>query len=300
MLQAVQVGENDRDDLRRFAAGVREIAAAEGVAYAPAFEDVRAWIDNPDHPALALLNNSGLRATYDGVHMAPAGDRVLARATLKGLGLDADELSRAEAAWNADDTLVPLIAPPSSMSKITVRLTDAEARAVSGLTLKQILDRGIPSLAANPTIEVEGVGALTVMTVTPSTGTFSYKAYDQLLLAARILGIRVDEAIRCAILRGARGGTMPSPGPPVAVVNDVLAGEDRATFDATVSSVGATASSCRSIASSRAALRPRHLRTRSRPPARTTRRRSKRRSTRRHRRAARCFWAKASSVSPPN
>lgn len=237
-------GENDRDDLRRFAAGVREIAAAEGVAYAPAFEDVRAWIDDPDHPALAPLNNAGLRATYDGVHMAPAGDRVLARATLKGLGLNADELSRAEAAWNADDTLVPLIAPPSSTAKIIVHLTDAEARAVSGLTLKQILDRSIPSLAANPTIEVEGVGALTIMTVTPSTGTFSYKAYDQLLLAARILGIRADEAIRCAILRGARGGTTPPSGPPVAVVNDVLVGADRATFDATVSSVGATASAC--------------------------------------------------------
>ncbi len=238
------LGEGDNAGIRQFAGGVREIAAAEGVAYAPTFEMVRAWIDNPDHPALALMNNAELRATYDGVHMAPAGDRVLARATLKGFGLDADELSRAEAAWNADDSLVPLIAPPSSKSTIVVNLTEAEAQAVSDLTLKQILDRGILSLAANPSIEVEGADATTAMTVTPSTGTFSYKAYDQLLLAAHILGIRVDETVKCAILRAARGGALPSPAPPVAVVNDVLVGADRATFDATVSTVGATASSC--------------------------------------------------------
>ena len=237
-------GETDRDDIRRFAAGVREIADDEGLAYAPTFEMLRDWIDDRDKPALTLMNGNGLRATYDGTHMAPAGDRVLARATLRGLGLDLEELALAEAAWNADESLVPLIAPPSSTSTIRVNLTAAEAQAVSGLTLKQILDRGIPSLAANPTLEAEASGASTTMTVTPTTGTFTYKAYDQLLLSARALGIRVDEAIKCAILRGARSGETPSPRGPVAMVNDILVGSDRATFDATIESVGATAGSC--------------------------------------------------------
>ena len=237
-------GETDRDDIRRFAAAVRKIAADEGLAYAPTFEMLRDWIDDRDNPALTLMNDNGLRATYDGTHMAPAGDRVLARATLRGLGLDPDELAAAEAAWNADESLVPLIAPPSSTSTITVNLTAAEAQAVSGLSLKQILDRGIPSLAANPTLEAEAGGASTAMTVTPTSGTFTFKAYDQLLLSARALGIRVDEAIKCAILRGARSGDAPAPRGPVAMVNDVLVGSDRATFDATVESVGATAGSC--------------------------------------------------------
>ncbi len=237
-------GETDRDDIRRYAGGVKEIVAAEGLAYAPTFEMIRSWIDDGDNPALTLMNGNGLRATYDGTHMAPAGDRVLARATLMGLGLDMDELSAAEAAWNADDTLVPLIAPPSSTSTISVNLTAAEAQAVSGLTLRQILERGIPSLAADPTLEAEASGASNTMTVTPASGNFTFKAYDQLLLSARALGIRVDEAIRCAILRGARNGDAPSPRGPISMVNDVLVGSNRATFDATIDSVGATASSC--------------------------------------------------------
>ena len=82
------------------------------------------------------------------------------------------------------------------------------------------------------------------MTVTPTSGNFTFKAYDQLLRSARALGIRADEAVKCAILRAARGGAVPSPGAPVAAVNDVLVGSDRAMFDATISSVGATAGSC--------------------------------------------------------
>ena len=237
-------GETDRDDIRRFAGGVKGIAASEGLAYAPTFEMIRSWIDDSDNPALTLMNGSGLRATYDGTHMAPAGDRVLARATLKGLGLDMDELSAAEAAWNADVTLVPLIAPPSSTSTISVNLTADEAQAVAGLTLRQILERGIPSLAANPTLEAEASGASSTMTVTPSSGNFTFKAYDQLIIAARALGIRVDEAIKCAILRGARSSDAPSPRGPISMVNDVLVGSDKATFDATIASVGATASAC--------------------------------------------------------
>ena len=237
-------GEIDRDDIRHYADGVKEIVAAEGLSYAPTFEMLRSWIDDFDNPALTLMNGNGLRATYDGTHMAPAGDRVLARATLKGLGLDMDELAVAEAAWNADDTLVPLIAPPSSTSTISVNLTAAEAQAVAGLTLKQILDRGIPSLAANPTREVEASGASNTMTVTPTTGNFTFKAYDQLLISARALGIRVDEAIKCAILRGARSSDVPSPSGPIAMINDVLVGSDMATFDATIIDVGATAGSC--------------------------------------------------------
>ena len=236
--------EIDRDDIRHYADGVKEIVAAEGLSYAPTFEMLRSWIDDFDNPALTLMNGNGLRATYDGTHMAPAGDRVLARATLKGLGLDMDELAVAEAAWNADDTLVPLIAPPSSTSTISVNLTAAEAQAVAGLTLKQILDRGIPSLAANPTREVEASGASNTMTVTPTTGNFTFKAYDQLLISARALGIRVDEAIKCAILRGARSSDVPSPSGPIAMINDVLVGSDMATFDATIIDVGATAGSC--------------------------------------------------------
>ena len=237
-------GEPDTDELRKFVGGVKGIVADEGLVYAPTYEHFRAWMNDPDKPVLARMANADLRITCDTVHMSPAGDRQMARATLKAFGLDLDELSAAEAAWNADESLVPLIVPPSSTATITVNLTAAEAQAVAGLSIKQILDRGIPSLAANPSLETEGSGASTAMTVTSTSCNFSYRTYDQLVAAAARLGIRVDEAVRCAILRGARDASALVPGAPVVGMNGVHCGSTTATFDATIRSVGATAGSC--------------------------------------------------------
>ncbi len=237
-------GETDKDELRKFVGGVKEIVADEGLTYASTYEHFRAWMNDVDKPVLARMSNADLRITCDTVHMSPAGDRQMARAVLKAFGLDMNELSAAEAAWNADDTLVPLIVPPSSTATITVNLTAAEAQAVAGLSIKQILDRGIPSLAANPKHETEGDGASTAMTVTPTSCNFSYKAYDQLVAAAAKLGVRVDEAVRCAILRGVRDASTLASGAPVVKVNGVHCGATRATFDATIMSVGSTAGSC--------------------------------------------------------
>ncbi len=228
------------DELHAYVTGVKQIAADEGVYYAPTHEMFQAWERDLDSPMLT----SGRRETCDGIHMSPAGDRQMARAVLKSFGLGMDELAAAEAAWNADETLVPLIAPPASTATISVNLTAAEAQAVAGLTLKQIIDRGAPSLAANPTREVEGSGASNTMTVTPTSCNFTFKVYDQLIIAARALGITVEEAVKCAILRGARNSDALSPRGPISMVNDVLVGSDRATFDATIESVGATASAC--------------------------------------------------------
>lgn len=237
-------GETDTDELRKFVGGVKEIVADEGLAYAATYEHFRAWMNDPDKPVLARMANADLRITCDTVHMSPAGDRQMARAVLKAFGLDMDELSAAEAAWNSDDTLVPLVVPPSSTTTISAKLTDAEAQAVAGLTIKQILDRGIPSLAANPTLEGEGSGASNAKTVTSTSCNFSYRAYDQLVSAAAKLGIRVDEAVKCAILRAARDASALVPAAPVVKLNGVHCGATRATFDATISSVGATAGSC--------------------------------------------------------
>ena len=234
------LGEADNAGIRKFAAAVKDQAAAEGLAYAPVFEMIRDWIDSSD----SALLTANTRATYDGVHMLPAGDRVMARATLKGFGLSADELAKAEAAWNSDETLVALPRIATFMETVSVNLTDAEAASVTGQSLQKILARGIASLAANPKLEIEASGAATAMTVSGATGTFSYKTYDQLLLASRQLGITVDEAIKCAVLRGVRDTKTLAPTAPVAVVNDVLTGSTVATFDVTIKSVGATAGSC--------------------------------------------------------
>ena len=41
----------------------------------------------------------GRQLTSDGVHMAPAGDQLMARGVLQAFGLDAAQLKKAEAAW---------------------------------------------------------------------------------------------------------------------------------------------------------------------------------------------------------
>lgn len=237
-------GETDTDELRKFVNGVREIVVEEGLVYAPTYEYFRAWMNDDDKPVLSRMANADLRITCDTVHMSPAGDRQMARATLKAFGLDMDELSAAEVAWNADETLVPLIVPPSTKATISVKLTDAEAQAVAGLTVKQILDRGIPSLAANPVRETEASGATSEKTVTSTSCNFSYRTYDQLVSAAAKLGVRVDEALKCAILRGVRDASATAPSAPVVKMNGVHCASTTATFDVAISSVGATAGSC--------------------------------------------------------
>ncbi|MES2569614.1 MAG: hypothetical protein V4710_06115, partial [Verrucomicrobiota bacterium] len=44
-------------------------------------------------------SNNGNYLTGDGVHMNPYGNQMMARGVLKGFGLDADQISKASAAW---------------------------------------------------------------------------------------------------------------------------------------------------------------------------------------------------------
>ena len=241
---ATGYSEDDADSLRKFAKGVKELAASEGIAYAPIYEYFRSYVDDPDSPAVAYMNKD-VRATCDACHMAPAGDRQFARAVLEAVGLDKDELSVAEAAWNSDNTLVPLAYSDWIDHNYTVKLTASEAAAVTAAGgLHQILERGIPSLAANPVAEAEASGASTTYTVNKSTGYFNFKQYDQLLIAARKLNVNLENAIRYAVLRGVRDTSALAPSAPVVSFAAVHPGSTTATVEATIDSVGATAGSC--------------------------------------------------------
>lgn len=88
--------EGDDGRIAAYAKCVEELAATNGLAVADTRRAFRALIDDPKTPK---LDANGRKATVDGVHMAPAGDRVLARAILKTFGLDDAEQAKAEAAW---------------------------------------------------------------------------------------------------------------------------------------------------------------------------------------------------------
>ena len=88
--------EGDDGRIANYAKCVEELAAANDLAVADTRKAFRALIDDPKTPK---LDAHGRKATVDGVHMAPTGDRALARAILKTFGLDGAEQAKAEQAW---------------------------------------------------------------------------------------------------------------------------------------------------------------------------------------------------------
>ena len=66
--------------------------------------------------------------TSDGVHMAPPGDQMMAEGVLRALGLDADQMAKAKAAW--------LLIPKSANLKATVAVSLAEYNRLMELAAK--------------------------------------------------------------------------------------------------------------------------------------------------------------------
>ncbi len=243
-------GEEDNADLRKFASGAREIAAAEGIAYADTFNAIRGYIDDIDNPRTSAGNSymgGPYSATCDGVHMAPVGDREMARAVLKSFGLDATEMANAEAAWNADESLIPV--SPS------VNLTAAEyaavqsAAATQGVALdafaQQVFLQGIESLTSDVAVESEAAGADAVFSL--SDATVSFSGYDKLLNYAKAAGCSLEDAKKAALLRGVRHcASYAALEPTAPVVEDVVMqpAATTATLVGNIVSVGACASSC--------------------------------------------------------
>ena len=249
-------GEAENDNIRRYAAGVREIAAAEGIPYADTFHAVRGWINDIDNPRLSGqegYNMGGRAATVDGVHMAPTGDRQMARAVLAAFGLDAAEMSAAEAAWNADETLI-VKETYSDEPSAAVKLSAAEyaafesAAAARGLSVdafaKQVFRQGIDSLAANPANESEAAGASIALTASVPV---SFAGYDKLLHAADRIDGTFDDACKSALLRGVRecaAYAAPAPAAPDLEEFFVQPASTVVTLSGMIASPGAGASAC--------------------------------------------------------
>ena len=153
MTPTTAFGEGDNAKIRQYAEGVREIAKRQDVPVADTWKAVREQIDNPETPKLTDFRD--LKATVDGVHMAPAGDRVMAREVLRTLGLDAAEMAKAEAVWNTDTNLCGL------SSDIGISLADyqfLEAGAdKQGMKIealyREVFRRGVVSVLKDPSPE---------------------------------------------------------------------------------------------------------------------------------------------------
>ena len=91
-------GEKPNAIVAKLADIMREYAAShEGVILADSHKNFRAAVDDPSAPA---MGPSGNKATVDGLHMGPVGNRAMARSLVSVMGLTAEEIAAVEADWN--------------------------------------------------------------------------------------------------------------------------------------------------------------------------------------------------------
>ena len=91
-------GEKPNAIVAKLADIMREYAAShEGVILADSHKNFRAAVDDPSAPA---MGPSGNKATVDGLHMGPVGNRAMARSLVAVMGLTEAEKAAVEADWN--------------------------------------------------------------------------------------------------------------------------------------------------------------------------------------------------------
>ena len=118
------MGETSTGLIADYAQAVRELAAKYKLPVADMHAAIRAVLTDKSSPWLF----KGRKATRDGVHMAPMGDRAMARCLLRTFGLDDAEMAKAEAAWNANPEICKVNAKVG-VPLATYRKLEAEADA---------------------------------------------------------------------------------------------------------------------------------------------------------------------------
>ncbi len=176
-------GEIFRQNAHDYATAVKKIAQTKGVPYAATHEAFRAYLDDPVNP---VINVFGRRATSDGTHMDVVGNRILAREVLKAFGFGPSELTKAEAAWNAN--------PPFIAFHPVVKVTESEYMAVkaaaarAGKSLgeyhKDLFFKGLELMKRQPAKVKTSSGAAIALSTTTH---ISLVTYDQMLDCARAM-----------------------------------------------------------------------------------------------------------------
>jgi lysophospholipase L1-like esterase len=211
----------DGDSTSAYAARVRGYASTYGIPLCDTWQAITDWKNSSATPYLEYQLH--YKATIDGVHMAPTGDRVMARTLLRALGLGDAQMANAEAAWNANEKIYSIhpAVRITAEQLATFKQAAANAGMGGGEFSKVVFRRGLASLAANPSVEQEASesGAETF-----SAGfSINMADYDTLLdtsLAAAYVPAdskkgHVDATIGMAMLRGIREC---QPGAPVVIV----------------------------------------------------------------------------------
>ena len=90
-------GEGTNELVHALAGIMREVAADKHVTLADSYVYFRAAVEDPQAPA---MDAAGHKATVDGLHMGPVGDRAMARSLVAVMGLTEAEIAAVEEDWN--------------------------------------------------------------------------------------------------------------------------------------------------------------------------------------------------------
>lgn len=208
-----------------YAATVRGYASTYSVPLCDTWQAITDWKNSSATPYLEYQLH--YKATIDGVHMAPTGDRMMARTLLRALGMNDGQMANAEAAWNANEKVYSIhpTVKITSAQLATFKQAAANAGIGGGEFSKVVFRRGLASLASNPTVEQDSTGS---GVETFSAGfSINMADYDTLLstsLASAYVPADskkgyVDATIGMAMLRGIR--ECESGDPVVIVPQDV-------------------------------------------------------------------------------
>ena len=146
------MGEFNNPNIVKYAECVRELAAKHGLVVADTWKAVRGVIDDP---AGAKLVPRGLKATADGVHMAPSGDRAMARCVLRAFGLGDGEMAKAEKVWNEGVSLCTLkscVGVPLKTYRALEAEADARACKIEAV-YREIFRKGVEVTLAGAALE---------------------------------------------------------------------------------------------------------------------------------------------------
>lgn len=138
-------GEQPNAKIAQYAEYVREYAKEHKIPLADTQQAVRKYIDSTDS---VVLDSRGNKATVDGVHMAPMGNREMARVVLIAMGLTPQMIQIAETAWSSiphSCKLTPSVAVPYDDYQRLESMADTKRVKIEEL-FSQILEDGIASL----------------------------------------------------------------------------------------------------------------------------------------------------------
>ena len=180
--------ESFPQNVKDYAAQVKQIAQARGVPYGATHEAFRAYVEDSSNPKTRFDGKYYHKATVDGLHMDVLGNRIIAREMMKALGFDStEEMAKSEAAWNAIPAAIPLSASVkiTAAEFLSIRVAAAKAGKAIADYQQDLFYRGVTLMKQSPKKVTATGGANVEFSAAPLVNLVTY---DEMVECTRQLG----------------------------------------------------------------------------------------------------------------